>query len=115
MGQRKPWILGGCLCLLATLAFVWWWNRPPQMGNDSAVMDTVDALFTAVSSRDSKRLAECEKRLATHKSEGRITPEAARWLEAEIDRARTGAWKTASQRVYDFGLAQRRDGAKHSH
>lgn len=114
MSQRNIWIGSAGGLAVAAVVLVWWWSRPPQMGNDSELMETVDALFTAVSSRDQKRLAQCEKRLAMHKNEGNVTPEAARWLETEISRARSGEWKAASERLYAFMLAQRRDGA-HEH
>ncbi|HSQ57296.1 MAG TPA: hypothetical protein VLM40_16360 [Gemmata sp.] len=104
-----------CLGLLAAgalvvlLAFL---NRSPQMGADEEVFRTVDALFTATTARDEKRLAECEGRLHTLRDEGRLPESAAKFLDEVIARARSGRWETAAEKLYSFMLDQRREGAE---
>jgi hypothetical protein len=86
-------------------------HRPPQMGADEEVFRTVDALYTAVASRDEKRLAECERRLQGYRAEARLPDSAADVLDGIIKKARAGKWEAATERLYDFMLAQRREGA----
>ncbi len=85
--------------------------RPtPQLGTNEDVYKTVDALFTAVTARDDKRLAECEARLNAHRAAGVLPATAADTLAGVIKKARAGSWETAAERLYDFMKAQRREG-----
>ena len=73
--RRIPtgWIVAGAVLVVALAVLIWWGNRPPpQMGSDPAVFDTVDALFTAVTSRDVRRLGECEERLRGFREAGTL-------------------------------------------
>ncbi|HEY7424618.1 MAG TPA: hypothetical protein VH682_10350 [Gemmataceae bacterium] len=90
--------------------FIWWWSRPPQMGNDEEVAKAVDALFTAVTARDEKLLGNCERRLLALKDAGKLPPEASTFLDNIISKARAGRWESAAQSLYDFVRAQRREG-----
>ena len=99
-------IVGGLLYVAASL-----WNRPPQMGPSEDVFKTVDALYTAVTSHNDGRLAQCEKRLAALKEKGELPDSAASALTSIINRAKSGDWQRASTQLYAFMLAQRRDGA----
>jgi hypothetical protein len=80
------------------------------MGADPEVFKTVDALFTAVTSRDEKRLAECEQRLFALIDAGKVPPAASAYLGQVIGTARAGRWESATQTLYDFMRAQRREG-----
>ena len=54
------------LALAATVVAVFLWIKlrsHPQMGPDEEVFRTVDALFTAVTAREPKLVADCELRL----------------------------------------------------
>jgi hypothetical protein len=106
--------LAAVLVVLAVLVIVFWfvwWRRPPQMGADEEVFKTVDALFTAVTSRDENRLADCEQRLVTLEAAGKLPPEARVYLDKVIRKARGGNWESAAQTLYVFMRAQRREGA----
>jgi hypothetical protein len=93
-----------------------WWNRPPQMGADDEAFKTVDALFTAVTARDEKLLGRCERQLQACRDVGKLPAAAATHLDGVIRQARAGRWESASERLYDFMRAQRRDGpAEASH
>jgi hypothetical protein len=100
------------------LAFVAWlligWSRPPQMGADEKVTRAVDALFTAITARDEKLLAECEQRLLALKEAGKLPKGASTYLEKITRKARAGAWESAARSLYDFIRAQRRQGG-HEH
>ena len=79
-----------------------------QIGTDDEVFKTVDALFTAITSKNSQRLDECEQRLKTARDEGKLSSRAAANLEAIIVAARAGGWDGSARRLYHFMLAQRR-------
>jgi hypothetical protein len=81
------------------------------MGPSDAVFNTVDALYTAVRNRDAKRVTDCEARLAGYRAAGELPADAADTLASIIARARAGGWDAAAERLYEFMLAQRRDGA----
>ena len=82
------------------------------MGPDAEVFETVDALYTAVRNRDEARLTQCEARLAGYRAAGKLPKAAADRLDGVIAKARAGDWQPAAERLYDFMLAQRRDGAE---
>jgi hypothetical protein len=98
------------IVLVGIVYLIWGLQRPPQMGDDEEVFKTVDALFTAVTARDEKLLADCEKRLHGHKSSGRLPADAAKRLDQVIAQARRGQWEPASRLLYDFMIGQRREG-----
>lgn len=97
------------VCVLAVLLGLL--LRPtPQLGSNEDVYKTVDALFTAVTARDEKRLGECETRLNAHRAAGMLPASAADTLAGVIQKARAGSWETAAERLYGFVKAQRREG-----
>ncbi len=87
---------------------VWFWIRrsPPQLKPDERVYNTVDALFTALTSRDPNRLDACDRRLKSYRQEGRLSEEAAEVLDSIIQEARGENWEPAAKRLYDFMRAQ---------
>jgi hypothetical protein len=86
-------------------------RRPPQLGTDERAYRTVDALYTAVRSRDLTWVGECEARLHGHRDAGRLPAAAAEFLDTVIRDARADRWQAATERLYEFMTAQRRDGA----
>jgi len=103
-------LLGLGVALAGFLLFAYL-NRPPQMGTSEEAFKTVDALYTAVRSRDENRLTESERRLRGHRETGKLPTAAADALDAIIRTARAGSWESATERLYDFMRAQRREGA----
>jgi hypothetical protein len=96
------------ILLIAFFAF-WLSQRPkPQLTADDEVFKTVDALFTAVTSRDSHRLADCATRLQDHRDAGRLPQSAAVYLAGVIQKSQSGDWDHAAHELYDFMLQQRR-------
>jgi hypothetical protein len=109
-------ILGGAGLVVGLIILLAYLNRPPQMGTSEEVFTTVDALYTAVRSRDEKRLGECQQRLHGYRDAGKLPSAAAAALDAIIQRARAGGWEPAARQLYDFMFAQRRDGPiEHGH
>ena len=104
------YVLLGLLAVAAVVAVIVYRSSPPQMGTSEEAFNTVDALYTAVRNRDEKRLSECEQRLKAHRAAGKLPPDAADALDAIIAKARAGSWDAATERLYDFMRAQRREG-----
>ncbi|HEY3965063.1 MAG TPA: hypothetical protein VGM05_10975 [Planctomycetaceae bacterium] len=102
-------------CALASVAAIWLLVRafqpPPQIGTDAEVFVTVDALFTALTSRDDDRLDACDERLHALRETNRLPAAAANYLDAVIDQARNGQWESAARKLYDFMYRQRRESA----
>jgi hypothetical protein len=107
--DRRVWLLAGAMLLFGGY-YAWSkWDRTPQIGTDEAVFKTVDALFTAVTSKDAKRLEQCASRLTEYRKSGRLPETSAELLDSIIAQARSGEWKTAAERLYDTMLSQRRE------
>jgi hypothetical protein len=96
------------LAMSAFAAWLFWPARPPQLSGDKDVFDTVDALFTAVRSQDGRLLDSCQQRLHGYESDGKLSPEAARYLDNVLEMARSGKRRPAAERLYEFMKAQRR-------
>jgi hypothetical protein len=101
-------ILG--MLIVASVARIWLaYRSPPQLPPDGEVYKSVDALFTAVTSRDEQRLAACEQRLKSYHSRALLPDPAWQRLSGVIATARAGHWDTAAHRLYDFIQGQRRE------
>ena len=104
------WVLGGLAAIAVLLVALHYFTQPPQMGVDDDVFKTVDALYTAVRMKDEVKLGQCEKRLHSHRDAGKLPESPAAFLDGIIAKARAGKWDSATERLYDFMLAQRREG-----
>jgi hypothetical protein len=96
------------------LLFVLWyigWSRPPQVGGNKESLKVVEALYTAVSSHNLERLAQCEEQLRTLRDDGKLPRPPADYLDGLIRTARGGNWRGATRKIFDFMRAQRREGA----
>ena len=87
------------------------WGRPPQVGGDKQSLKVVEALYTAVGSRNTSRLTRCEEQLHALRDQGKLPRPAADYLDGLISTARKGNWKRATHKIFDFMRAQRRTGA----
>ena len=107
--RRYLWAVLVVLGLAGAVA-AFWFRTPPQMGTSHEVFETVDALYTAVRMKDVAKVSDCERRLHAARDKGELPASAASHLDGVIGRARAGEWQPAAERLYDFMLAQRRDG-----
>ncbi|MFO0850463.1 MAG: hypothetical protein U0871_18175 [Gemmataceae bacterium] len=112
-GTGRPWVrptaFGGvAVGVIAVGLFAF--RSPPQMGVDEDAFRAVDALYTAVRMRDAAKVADCERRLQAHRTDGKLPADAADHLDRLIARAKGGDWESATEQLYTFMLAQRRDG-----
>lgn len=107
--RRRQWLVGagGLTALLMLITLIWLRLPPPQLKTDEQVFNTVDALFTALTSRDKTRLADCEQRLQAYRAEGKTSAAVADRLDAIIRQAHDGQWEPAAKQLYDFMLGQR--------
>ena len=110
--QWVAWLVLGVLAAGFVVVLVVTLRTPPQMGSDEAVFHTVDALYTAVRNHDEKQLAACEGRLKGYQEAGKLPKASADYLDGVIAKARGGGWDAAARRLYEFMLAQRREGAE---
>ena len=87
---------------------IWYaaWGRTPQVGVDKDSLRAVDALYTAVTSHNPTRLAQCEERLHTLRDAGKMPRRTADYLDGLIGTARGGDWKGATHKLFDFMRAQ---------
>lgn len=109
--DRRVWLLAGALMLFG--GYMAWskWDRTPQIGADERVFKTVDALFTAMTTRDPKRLEQCATFLAEHRRAKLLPEPSAQLLDSIVVEAREGKWENASQRLYAVMLSQKRSGS----
>ncbi|MFO1094581.1 MAG: hypothetical protein U0992_14945 [Planctomycetaceae bacterium] len=107
--RRRFWLFGagGALAFLVLALQVWAHWPPPQMQTDEQVFNTVDALFTALTARDTTQLNDCARRLKTYHAEGRMSDAVADRLDEILEQARGGEWEPAAHTLYDFILGQR--------
>jgi hypothetical protein len=105
--NAKKVAIGTAAAGLLVIASWYWWSRPPQVGGDKDSIKVVDALYTAVSSRNPNRLAQCEERLHTLRDEGKMPRRTADYLDGLITTARKGDWHSATHKLFDFMRAQR--------
>ncbi len=105
--RRAIFTLGFLLTVAAIFATVYFAWPTPQLGADEQVRGEVDALFTAVTARDEKLLAQCEVRIEELKSRSKLNDAAAQRLASIISEARKGGWESAAKRLYTYIQSQR--------
>ena len=108
--RHWQWIVAIAGLAIFSLGLYFWFRVPPQMGASDEAFHSVDALYTAVRNRDESQLADCERRLKGHAETGKLTAPAWKYLDGIIQKARGGGWQSAAESLYDFMLAQRREG-----
>ena len=108
--NRRPAVVLVSLIGVGVVALTIWFlcfRSPPPLGSDREAIHAVDALFTAVTARDEKLLADCETRLTALQCQGRLPADAARYVDGIVQQARAGQWESAARRLYEFMRAQR--------
>jgi len=80
---------------------------PAQIGSDEEALKTVDALYTAVSTRRTDLLEGCAARIDELHSTGKLPDAAFNQLKSLIAEARSGQWQMSLRKLYDFMRGQR--------
>jgi hypothetical protein len=109
---RKMSISAAIVAFAILLLWALWWRKVPQIGADEQVVKAVDALFTAITSRDTGRLDQCEQRLHRCMETGSLPTDASHYLNTIIQTARAGRWQSAARRLYEFMRGQRQQGRR---
>jgi hypothetical protein len=107
--RRLVQIVCGLAAAVIAIFLVQTFKAPPQIGTDDEAFATVDALFTALTSRDEARLNDCEERLLELREANQLPPKAADQLDSMLQQARSGQWEPAAKRLYEFMYRQRRE------
>ena len=76
--------------VIAFAAMLVFWNTVPKMHASEDAIKTVDALFTAINSHDSKRMVECQMKLERYTSAGGLSQSAMFELTKCCDQAEAG-------------------------
>lgn len=69
-------------------------------------MDFIKQVYTACYTKNSKRLANCEERLAELEAEGKISKEEIKSFKRVLEIARTGKWESAQAIALQFAQDQ---------
>ena len=112
VGRKVLLVLLLVVVLILGVGLYTYFRHSPSLGNSEAVRQTVDALFTAFTSKNLDRLKDCENRLITFRETGELPQPAYRSLAEMIQQARDGGWETAARSLYDF--IQRQQSWNHS-
>jgi len=100
----------GASLLIVSLGILAGCAKPPQLGGDERVLTAADALLTAVSSRDTKLLDQCEANINAMRQAGELSEPAHEYLTRIVAEARGGNWKSARERLVGLVRAQRGPG-----
>lgn len=99
----KRWlILGGIAVALVALWMLWPTKAPPPLATDPAVRETIDALFTAFTSRRVELLDDCDQRLKKHHEAGRLSDPSRDYLAKLAAQARAGNWESSARQLYAY-------------
>ena len=96
------------MLLASSLAMLLVGCGPSQLGTDEEALKTVDALYTAISTRRADLLESCAARIDELHTTGKLPDAAFGQLKPIIAEARSGKWDTALRKLYDFMRGQRR-------
>lgn len=98
-----------CLSLFAlSTIFSAGCGSAPQVAEDEAVFNELDALYTAVTSKRTDLLDACRERINKLHGEKRISEAGFAEVSAVIATATDGKWTDAAERLYTFMRAQRK-------
>ena len=100
------------LALLSIAAMSTGCGRPPVIDSEEAFA-TVDALYTAVTSRRTELVSQVEKRLQSLKADGKLSDAASQRLDAIIAQSRSGKWQPAAEQLDHF--IRKQPPRKHGH
>ena len=99
---RRNYLLAlGFAVVLLGLFQAWrWYATPPLLQASPDATKTLDALFTALTARDTAKLATCMKRIEVHFAEGKLSKKATNELRICHELAKAESWDEAAKRLY---------------
>lgn len=111
-GQHSPrriFAIGLAVVLTTVLGGMVWhfYSTPPQLQASPEAAKTLDAMFTALTSRNPDNLSACMERIEQYNRDGKLATGAAAELRACNDLATSGAWEQAAKRLYWIIYEQR--------
>lgn len=77
-----------------------YFSTPPKLQASADALKTLDAMFTALTARDSAKLAGCMDRIEQHLAAGKLGHEAAVKLRYCAELANQGSWEAAAKYLY---------------
>ena len=100
------------VALIGVVLFGGWlawryYTVPPQLQASAAATKTLDALFTALTARDSVKLKACMERIEGHSAAGHIGTKGLAEVRHCSQLAEKGAWEEAAKRLYWIVYDQR--------
>ena len=105
ISRRKvlAWILVSCSPMIAIGC-----SRVPQVLQDEAAFGELDALYTAVTTKRTDLLKDCQQRITRLHDEKRMSDAGYEEIQAITSLAEEGEWSPAAERLYTFMRAQRK-------
>ena len=94
----------GLLLLIGASLLVGCSRHPKATSRDS--LDFIKQVYTACNTKNAKRLATCEERLAELESEGKISAEEIRSFKKVLDVASKGDWESAQTMALKYAQDQ---------
>ncbi|HEY4308506.1 MAG TPA: hypothetical protein VGN12_03550 [Pirellulales bacterium] len=82
--------------------------QPPQFAQDEDAWQTADALWTAITAKDTTLLDQCAAKLTALHTDGKLSQPAFEHFEHVIATARDGNWDKARKTLKKSVKAQRR-------
>lgn len=83
-------------------------SQAPQVADDSAVFNELDALYTAVTSKRRDLLDACRERMTKLHDDKRISDAGFAEVSAVVALADEDKWMDSAERLYTFMRAQRK-------
>lgn len=98
---RLFFIGSGTAAILLLGGWAWhYYSTPPPLQASPQAAKTLDAMFTALTSRDQKNLSACIERIEQYSQQGMLATRAAAELRSCNDLATAGSWEQAAERLY---------------
>ncbi|MCA9159463.1 MAG: hypothetical protein KDA72_14105 [Planctomycetales bacterium] len=102
--QNKPadYAVGIALVAVLLVGYQAWryFSLPPKLQASVEATKTLDAMFTALTARDSAKLATCMNRIESHFAAGKLGRKATAELRYCAELANQGSWDQAAKRLY---------------
>ena len=83
-------------------------GQPPQLGDEDEAFKSVDALYTAITSKRMQLVEHCATDLKKLKEAGKLTEAAFNSLDEIIGKARKDQWQPAAKDLIWFMKGQKR-------